>query len=108
MEAIAKLRKYGNLAWQDRKINLPDGCKRYFDLYNLEMVEMHNVGCMCLYFQTKENPDVDVVSHTIQRPEIHTNLCNGFKEAFELLEKHMNPVVENVTIVTQNDEISSI
>lgn len=101
MEFIAKLRKYGEQTWQDKKINLPDGCKSYFDLYTLEIVEMHNIGCMCLFFQTKENPDVDVVSHTIAHPEIHSNLCNGFKEAFELLAKHMNPVVENNIIPEQ-------
>jgi hypothetical protein len=100
METIAKVRKYGNQVWAEKKIILPDSCNPYFDIYNLEIIEieMHNIHCMCLFFQTKESPDIDVVSHTINHPEIHTNLCNGFKEAFELLDKHTKPEIDDTTI----------
>ena len=91
MEISVKVKKYGKANWQNKSIILPDFCKPYFDIYNLEIIEMHNISCMCLFFQTKIQPDVDAVVHTIYRPEIQSNISEGFKIAFELLEKHLHP-----------------
>ena len=100
MEISVKVRKYGKLNWQNKSIILPDFCKPYFDIYNLEIVEMHGISCMCLFFQSKTQPEIDIISYTIHHPEIQSNIAEGFKGAFKLLEKYSHPE-EEVKILEQ-------
>jgi hypothetical protein len=85
MEISAKVKKWGEQEWKTKTIILPDFCAPYFEKYTLELIEYHKQSCLGIYFQTKEQPDIDVVSYTVQRPELQQCIAEGFKEAFQKL-----------------------
>jgi hypothetical protein len=86
MEISAKVKKWGESKWSNKTIILPDFCAPYFEKYTLELVEYHKQSCLGIYFQTKEQPDVDVVSYTVHRPELQQCIAQGFKEAFQMID----------------------
>ena len=85
MEVQARIQKFGDKTWCMKTIILPDFCATLLEKYKFEVVEYHNLKNLVIFFQTKDNPDVDVISVPVQRPEMQSNIADGFKRAFEWL-----------------------
>ena len=94
MDVKIKVKIFGKSGWHDKILKLPDFCTPYLEKFNIEVVEYRNLNCMGVFFQTKEDPKTDMWSHTIKHPGISDNIVQGFKEAFEGLEKIINPKKE--------------
>ena len=85
METKLKIKKFGDKDWSEKKIILPDFCATLLEKYQFDIVEYHNIKILVIFFQEKDNPDVDVISIPVQKPEIQSNIVEGFKRAFEQL-----------------------
>ena len=87
MEVKTKIKRIGKKIATDATVVLPDKCAKYFDNYTFDMHECGVYNCMCIYFQDKTNPDVDVVSYTVYNYKCSSNVSNGFKRIFQILDE---------------------
>lgn len=85
MEVNTRITKIGSNKWQSVKIKLPDSTKPYLEKYNLELVEYSGFPHIGIFFQKKDEPNIDIVSYTVYNQDVADNMSQGFKRAFEQL-----------------------
>ena len=85
MTVTAKYKKINDKNYTEAQIKIPDQFSYLFEKYQLDMIEYPEYESMALFFAKKDRPDVDVVSHTIDRHKIQLNIKQGFERAFEKL-----------------------
>jgi hypothetical protein len=88
MNLPANCKNYGERQWNNVLVSLPDECEWVQEHYTLDMLDISKERKFCLFFQEKNNPDVDVISYTIKTPFIPANMKEGFKNAIDALKKH--------------------
>lgn len=86
MEVNAKYRKVGQVVTTEVTIKLPDHCAPYFEKYTVELLEELFPKRMGIFFQTKDNPEVDIVSRTVYMHHAKGAMSEGFRLAFKDLD----------------------